>query len=115
VAVWAAAAAAGDQLGNKLIELDDRKRDLKREREQVSKDLRNSQKRRDRLLEKARGLTDADLLDILAQRAQAKAKAAAAKAKPKAKPKAKAQAKAAGAAPDAAGGGGGAADEDDAE
>jgi len=90
VAVWAAAAAVGDVLGNRLKEMGDRRNELKRERDQLAKDLRNSQKRRDRLIEKARGLSDQDLMDILAQRAQANAKAAA---KPKAKPKAKAKAK----------------------
>jgi hypothetical protein len=80
------------------LELDERKRELKRERDRVTKDLRNSQKRRDRLFERARGLSDEDLTDILAQRAHAKAKAKGRGKKAKAKAAAKAKAGAEGGA-----------------
>ena len=88
-ALWAAATAVGDRGGEVLRVLEDRRRDLKRQRDQVNRDLRNAERRRARLLERARGLTDADLIGLLGARA-------AAKAKPKAAPKAKAKAKAKG-------------------
>ena len=53
----------------------------------------NAQLRRDRLMERARGLTDADLIQLLGARAAAKAKP---KAAPNGKAKAKAKAKAKG-------------------
>ena len=76
-----------------MKELEDRKRALKREREQVSREMHNAQRRRDRLMERARGLTDADLIQLIGARAAAKAKP---KAAPKGKAKAKAKAKAKG-------------------
>ena len=85
-AMWAAAAAAGDPSSAAFVELLERRKALKRERDQLTRDLRNADKRRVRLVEKARGLSDDDLVHILAARASAKAKAGArAKPKPRAK------------------------------
>ena len=50
--------------------------------------VRNERKKRDRLMEKAKGLSDQEMMTVMAARAQLKAKA-----KPKAKGKAKAKAK----------------------
>ena len=72
---------------------------MKAQARQAASQQRLAQKRRDRLIERARNLNDADLLEIVVSRAAAQAKAKAkAAAKPKAKPKAKAKAKANGGA-----------------
>ena len=82
--VWAAAAALGDP-GAHQQELEARRKQILRERDEVRRALRNEDRKRQRLIEKAKGLSNQDLMDILAARAAAKAKA-----KPKAKAKAKA-------------------------
>ena len=91
--VWAAAAALGDAAGDERAAMLRRQRELREERRRLQMDLNSSNRRRARLLERARGLTDADLLDIISARAAAKAKAKA-KPKPKAKAAAKGKAKA---------------------
>ena len=75
--VWAAAAQIGDQSATELAQLEQRKRELQAQREIVKRDLRNEQRKRVRLMERARGLSDTDLTTILATRAAAKAKAKA--------------------------------------
>ena len=82
--VWEAAALIGDQGLEQLTDLENRRKRLYAEREALQKDIRNAERKRLRLIEKARGLSDTDLLDIMATRAAAKAKAHA-KAKAKAK------------------------------
>ena len=82
--VWAAAAGVVDSAQASLQQLEQRKKVLRAERDQVNKDIRNADKKRARLLEKARGLSDDDLMNIIACRVAAKSKAAA-KAKAKAK------------------------------
>ena len=82
--VWEAAALIGDQTVERLANLEDRKKRLYVEGEALKKDIKNVERKRLRLKEKARGLSDADLLDIIATRAAAKAKAHT-KAKAKAK------------------------------
>ena len=57
----------------------DRKR-LKREQQELTRQIRNEQRKRQRLIEKARALSETDLATILGARAAARAKA-----KPKAK------------------------------
>ena len=91
-AVWAAAAGVGSAHADRLHQLDDRRRELKRERDGVARELRNAERRRQTLVGKASGLSDQDLLDILGERATAKAKAAS-KATAKGKGKAKAKPK----------------------
>ena len=81
--VWAAAAGVVDHAQVSSQQLAQRKKALRVEREQLNKDLRNADRKRARLLERARGLTDDDLMNIIASRAAAKSKAAA-KAKAKA-------------------------------
>ena len=92
--VWAAAAGIGDVAGHAVAALEERRKELRRERDAVAKELRNAERKRQRLLERARGLTDNDLLSILATRAAAKA-VPKAKGKAAAKATAKAAAKAA--------------------
>ena len=95
-AVWAAAAAVGDSPLSRLEELKARRCQLKAERAELYRQERNEEKRRARLQDRARGLPDSALIDIVVERARAKAKAEA-KAKAKAKAaaaKAKAKAKA---------------------
>ena len=65
---------------------------LKRQRDALNKRIKNEEKKRARRIERARGLSDADLLSIMASRAAAKAAAAKARAKVKAKGKAKSKA-----------------------
>ena len=83
--MWAAASAIGDP--NAAFDLlSARKRDLAQERRRLSKELKQEERKRARRMDKARGLSDDDLMSIVAMRVTAKAKA---KAKPKAKAKAK--------------------------
>ena len=86
-----AALAAPNLASDALSALHARKRALRVERERVAKQLRYEERKRDRLLEKAKNLSDQDLVSLMAGRAQARAKA---KAKLKAKGKAAATAKA---------------------
>ena len=75
----------GDEQAQRVAALDARRRALQDERAALQKEIRNEERKRRRRLEKARGLSNEDLLEIAAARAaQAKAKAAA-KAKAKAK------------------------------
>ena len=82
--LWAAAASLGDQSASQVAQLEQRKKELMAERNAVKRELKNEQRKRVRMMERARGLSDLDLTNILATRAAAKSKAAA-KAKAKAK------------------------------
>ena len=77
VGVWAAASAVGDVSGNRLAAFHSRKRDMQRERDRLNADIKNAERKRLRLIERAKGLSDEDLYLILGQRAAANAKAAA--------------------------------------
>lgn len=95
--MWAAAAAIGDAPSAQIKALEAERKRLRQERHKVALDLKNAEKKRARLIEKAKGLSDQDLLDIIALRAAGKAKAKAkAKVEAKAAPKADAKAKAKG-------------------
>ena len=69
--------AVGDRRATLVSTLDQRRRDLKREQQNISKVIKLENRKRHRLLEKARGLSDTDLLSAVATRAAAKAKAKA--------------------------------------
>jgi hypothetical protein len=101
-AVLAAVGGVGDAAANRIQQLAQQKRDLANQRKRVASELKNEQKKKQRIMNKAKTLDTADLVQILAVRA-------AAKAKPKAKGKAKAKAKGAVAGGGAAHAGGGAA------
>ena len=62
-------------------------KNLKRQRDLLSRQIKLEERKRARRLERARGLSDADLMSIIAERAAARAAAAKAKAKAKAKGK----------------------------
>ena len=75
----------GDEQAQRAAALEERRRALQEERKSLAKEIRNEERKRKRRLEKARGLSNDDLLEIAASRAaQAKAKAGG-KAKAKAK------------------------------
>ena len=57
--------------------LERRRKELRQERNNLGREIRNAEKKRARLVEKARHLSDGDLLSVLATRAAAKAKAKA--------------------------------------
>ena len=85
----------GDPAAGRVAQLEDHRRDLQgqrralmKERTDVQKMIKNEKKKRQRIMEKAKGLSDADLMSVIA------ARAAQAKAAPKAKGKANAKAKA---------------------
>lgn len=77
----------GDEQAQKFAALEARRQAMRDERAQLLKEIRNEERKKKRRLEKARGLSNDDLLEVAADRA--------AQAKVKAKAKAKANAKAA--------------------
>ena len=68
---------AGDTSADAVARLSARKAELRREQRDVTKEIHNTQRKRTRLLEKARGLSDAELLAVVSTRAAVKAKAKA--------------------------------------
>lgn len=75
-----AAVGGGDDVGaDRVARLEEKRKLLHNQRRDVLREIRNERKRRKRIMEKARTLSDAELLNVLSVRA------AAAKAKPKAK------------------------------
>ena len=103
-AVWAAAALLGDNHRDGLKLLEKQRAELAQARRRLAQDIRNEERKRQRLLARAQGISDSDLLELVAVRAAAKSKAAA-KAKAKAKGKAQAKGKAGPPLPPGAGGG----------
>ena len=90
-AALAAVGAAGDPEGAHLAQLLQHQKDLKAQKRANASAIRNESRKKQRLVEKAKGLTTTELLEVVAVRAAveakakakatAKAKAAAAKAK----------------------------------
>ena len=76
---------AGDARANRVDVLKAEKRGLKAQRAAVAKAIKNEERKRKRVLERAKTLSTDDLLGVVAARAAAKAKIAQAKAKAKAK------------------------------
>ena len=96
VAIWAAAVNLGDAGAESVAGLIAARKSALAEQRRLAMQIRNSERKRQRLMTRAQGLSDDDLLDILRMRATAKAKAASkAGAKAAAKAVAKAGAKAA--------------------
>jgi hypothetical protein len=89
-------ADVSDEQARRAAQLEVRRRALQEERRELNNEIRNEARKRRRRLEKARGLSNQDLLEVAASRA------AAAKAKAKANAKAKARAKSKARADDAA-------------
>ena len=73
--------SAGDRDAEKLAMLENRRKELHKQRMTLSKEIKNEVKKRRRLLTKARGLSNDSLLEVIAARhaksAQSKAKASA--------------------------------------
>ena len=80
-AALAAAASVGDAAADRVATLAQQRRDLAAERKRVSAELDLEKRKKKRIMEKAKLLSDGDLIAILG------ARAAAAKAKAKAKAK----------------------------
>ena len=76
---------ANDAAANRVADLEQQQRAINQQRKQVAKDLKNEKKKRQRVMDKAKTLSDAELLQVLGARANANAKAKA-KAKAKAMP-----------------------------
>ena len=89
MSVWAVAALMGDRCSTALNDLADQRRDLRKQRDEVNRMTRNEERKRARILKRARNFSNDDLVAILGSRAVAKANA-----KPKAKGAAKDKAKA---------------------
>ena len=93
-AALAAVGAAGDPDGAWLAQLLQQQKDLKAQKRTNALAIRNESRKKQRLVEKAKALSTAELLEVVGVRAaaeakakaKAKAKAAAAKAKAKAAP-----------------------------
>jgi len=92
VGVLAALGGMDDPRANRIAALKDQRAQLLANRKAVQKELKNEERKRQRLMDKARNLSNEDLASVLGSRAVAAAKA---KAKAEAKAKAKAKAKAA--------------------
>ena len=73
----------GHEDAERLIQLEERRRTLHQQRQAVQKEIKNESRKRQRLLEKAKGLSDDSLLQVIVNRASK----AEAKAKGKAKSK----------------------------
>ena len=74
--------SAGDPQASTLEALEERRKQLQNEKKEIKRELHNENRRRKRMLSKAKSLPSEDLLSIVAIRAAAKAKS---KAKAKAK------------------------------
>ena len=94
----AAAVALGGDNGNRLQQLKQQEKDLKRQAAALNLEAKNETRKRKRLMASAGKLSAQDLAQVLGMKAAAAAKA---KAKAKAKGKAKAKAKAAAGPPPA--------------
>lgn len=71
----------GDASADRVAAMNTRRRELLQERMSISREMKNENRKRQRLLEKARGLSNEALMEIVAARA---ARASQAKAKAKA-------------------------------
>ena len=69
--------ASPDASADALAALEERRAALQAERLQVKKELRNESRKRKRLLTRAKGLSEEELVSVMIMKAQAKAKASA--------------------------------------
>ena len=67
----------GDSRAARVAELEQRRASLKRDQSNISREIKKENKKRQRLLEKSRGLSELDLLSIISTRAATKAKSKA--------------------------------------
>ena len=82
-ALWALAADVKriDCPEEALNDLEERRKDLQKQRKSIARSIKNEEKKRTRVVERARRLSDNDLLNLMASRAAAKAKVQAKAAK----------------------------------
>jgi hypothetical protein len=92
--VLAALAAVPDASAQRVAEVSRRLHELQNERRRAVDQQRQEDRKRQRILDRLRGVSDEDVLGILAQRLAGPKAKAKPKAKPKAKGKGKAKAKA---------------------
>ena len=59
----------GEELGSQITQLKKQQQDLLREKKRLQANLRNAQRKKNRLCKKTRMLTDTDLLEIMRMRA----------------------------------------------
>ena len=59
----------GEELGSQIAQLRKQQQDLAREKKRLQADLRNAQRKKNRLCKRTRMLTDTDLLEIMRMRA----------------------------------------------
>ena len=74
----------GHEDAERLIQLEQRRKTLHQQRQAVQKEIKNESRKRQRLLEKARGLSDDSLLQVIVNRASKAQAKASGKAKAKA-------------------------------
>ena len=67
----------GDSRATRVAELEQRRASLKRDQSNISREIKKENKKRQRFLEKSRGLSELDLLTIISTRAATKAKSKA--------------------------------------
>ena len=67
----------GDSRATRVAEHEQRRASLKRDQSNISREIKKENKKRQRLLEKSRGLSELDLLTIISTRAATKAKSKA--------------------------------------
>ena len=70
--------AGGEQLGDAIARLKREQDDVRANRKRVTKELKNAQKRKQRLKKRAKQLSDTDLVSVLQLRASEKAAVATA-------------------------------------
>ena len=76
----------GSAAVQRRVDLEERRREAAIKRKELTKEIRNEERKRQRVMHKARGLTETDLLELLGTKALGRAKAkSAAKAGAKAK------------------------------
>ena len=77
IATQALLESSPDKSAEAVAVLNQRRSELQQERRQVTKEIKNENRKRKRLLVKAKGLTQDDLVDVMIMKAQVKAKAQA--------------------------------------
>ena len=64
----------GSAAANRRAAIEEKRREAAKKRKELTRDLRNEDRKRQRVIQKARGLTEEDLLELLGSKARAKAK-----------------------------------------
>lgn len=88
--LWAAASVEGQGVSDARMAIAQQQKELAEQSRRLSMDMHNANRRRQRLMDKARGLSDADLVEIVRERAIEEEQRKAKKAKKTCKAKSKA-------------------------